>query len=469
MIDILFAAVPYIDNAEPIMAPGLLKAVATAEGFSSVALDLKIEIYRRLQKHPSKTKLEQSFQIRHIDHEIAEELHEIIALCGDKILDHHPRLVGLSLLTHHSQVFSVWLALYLKLTRPDIKIIIGGSGIKDFIAAHKNNFCEELKKLGLIDHYIMGDGEIALKEFLHGNLTYPGIDTPNWIQPTDISNFPWPDYSDYDFDQYIQRAIPMSDSRGCVRTCEFCDIIEHWKKYVYRSADDLFNEMLHQIEKHKILNFSMRNSLTHGNVKEFNRWLDQILEYNKGKPKQKQIFWDGYFIIREPHQHPEELWSKLQKTNGTLVLGVESVIHHVRWEMRKKFSNEAIDYHLEMGQKYQVPLRLLLIVGSPSETLADYEFTKQWFQDRTDYAGNSITHVQLSLAAILPGTEWDRKQKTFEIVPGNLPSSWSKKTITPEYRIQYLTELLEICQSFSHTNLRKPDGGQRPVIDIMMQ
>jgi hypothetical protein len=451
MVDILFAAVPYVPSNEPIMAPGLLKSIAKAEGFSALAMDLNIEIHHQLENHPLRAQIEHALVNKVIDHDLADELYSMIKYCGEKILEHDPRIVGLSLLTYETQIFGLWLAFYIKNSRPDVKIIIGGSGIKDFVASQKNNYCEELKKLKLIDHYIMGDGEIALKEFLHGNLSYPGIDTATWIQPTDISNFPYPDYTDYDFSQYGSLSIPLTDSRGCVRTCEFCDIIEHWKKFVYRSADNLFDEMLHQISTHGITHFVMRNSLTNGHMKEFNKWLDQIVEYNQSRPEHEQMSWKGYFIVREAHQHPEELWDKLKKSNAQLILGVESVIQHVRWDMKKKFTNEAIDYHLEMGRKYQVPLILLMIVGSPSETVEDYEFTKQWFQDRVEYSQNSVYDVNLSLASVLPGTEWDRKQKMFEIVPGNFPSNWAKKDsiITPQYRLEYWKELMAIIEPFS--------------------
>lgn len=454
MTDLVFAGIPYVRSREPIMAPGVLKAIALAEGFSAFAMDLNTEIYNQIQKHPCADRIEHALTNKVIDPELANDIYSMVQHCGDKILSHDPRIVGLSLLTQDSQIFGLWLSLYLKNVRPDVKIVIGGSGIKDFVASSKNNYCEVLKSLKIIDHYIMGDGEIALKEFLHDNLTYPGIDSATWIQPTDISRFPYPDYTDYDFAQHDPKGIPLTDSRGCVRTCEFCDIIEHWKKFVYRPAENVFAEMLHQIDTHGITHFSMRNSLTNGHMKEFNKWLDLIMEYNDSRPTHQQISWKGAFIIREPHQHPEEIWAKLQKTNAHLSLGVESVIQNVRWEMKKKFTNEAIDYHLAMGQKYQVPLDLLMIVGSPSETAADYEFTKQWLRDRIGYAQNSVSDVVLAMASILPGTQWDLKQQTFNIVSGNFPSNWSKndRSITPKDRLDYFQDLLDICKPYTSPN-----------------
>jgi radical SAM superfamily enzyme YgiQ (UPF0313 family) len=202
-------------------------------------------------------------------------------------------MIGLSLLTFKSQIFSLWLLIKLKMLSPETPIIIGGPGIKNFLISSDNTFCEYTKTLGLIDHYVTGDGEIALVELLKGNLDYPGIDSEQWVQPTDLDQFPYPDYTDYNFDQYTQKVVPITDSRGCVRSCEFCDVIEHWKKYVYRSAESVFNEMLYQIDQYGILNFTMRNSLTNGNMKEFKKFIDLVGAYNQSRPTEQQIHWQG--------------------------------------------------------------------------------------------------------------------------------------------------------------------------------
>jgi hypothetical protein len=450
MVDIIFVSVPYTESTEPAMAPALLKAVAVQYGYSAVALDLNIEIINRISTHSKKQDLITFFEVAKERPELADDIEEIIDYSVDRILSYNPKIIGLSLLTYKSQLFSLWLLIKLKMAAPDIKIVIGGSGIKDFIASSNNTFCEEMLSLKLIDYYIIGDGEIAIIEFLKENFTYPGINSLIWQQILNLDDFAYPDYSDYNFNQYPDKLIPITDSRGCVRACKFCDIIEHWKKYVYRSAESVFKEMLCQIDRYKICSFTMRNSLTNGNTKEFKKLLLLIGEYNKFKTYDQQIKWQGYFIIRERTQHSEEMFEQIQKSNGTLWLGVESVIEHVRHAMGKKFSNNDIDYHLEMTQKYQIPTLLLIMTGNPTETRADYEFTKRWFKDRYQYAGNSVYNVYLSISSILPGTEWARTQDEMNLQLGKYPSIWINQdlNISTEERTQYWDELLEICAPY---------------------
>jgi radical SAM superfamily enzyme YgiQ (UPF0313 family) len=357
----------------------------------------------------------------------------------------------------------------LKQLAPEVEIVIGGSGIKNFIADHKNLYCEELKNLGIIDHYIMGDGEFAVVEYLKGNFDYIGIDTEKWVQPTNLAQFPTPNYDDYEWDAYESKALPLVDSQGCVRACEFCDIIEHWTKYTYKPAEHIFNEMLELSRRHKIYRFSMRDSLINGNMKEFKKWVTMVADYNNTQPPETQFEWAGFAIVREATHHPEAIWEKIGQSRGTMLLGVESVIQRVRWELGKKFSNEAIDYHLDMARKYKVKLVLMMMCALPGETLEDYEFIKQWFKDRVGYARDPVYRISLSLAAIVPGTEWYRTAQEKSIELGDYPVIWMNKNlgITEEARLKHWKEVRELLTPFNSEKNRDPKSRQKGTLTVL--
>jgi hypothetical protein len=224
--------------------------------------------------------------------------------------------------------------------------------------------------------------------------------------------------------------------------------------------------------KHNIKHFLFNNSLTNGNVREFNKLLDLICEYNEENTA--QISWEGYFIIRTALHHPEELWIKLKKSNARLFLGVESVIESIRIKLGKNFSNTDIDYHLIMAKKYQVPLMLLLIAAYPTETQADFAFTKQWFNDRVEYANTPVYQVQVSMASILPGTKLKREQENYKLVVGEIPTIWLTENteISPTDRINYYKELSQLLLSIGFpTNKEEAYSIQvmRDEIDLLMQ
>ena len=428
-------------------APAVLKASLSQHGISSIAMDLNIEVLLKVKNHPLKDQIEEFFETETVHDEAVEFISQIVFYCAKRILDEKPTIIGLSLLAHKCQVFTAWLCTALRQLSPDTKIVIGGPGTKFYVGNIEDGYRDKMKNLGLIDDYISGDGDRSLVEYVKGNTAFAGINTDSW-DPVDLNELPLPDYSDYNFFWYSAPFMPIVDSKGCVRSCEFCDVIEYWSKFQSRRAEHIFNEMLEQIKRYGIRNFDFRSSISNGNLKEFKKLLALMYEYNKGKFRQEQISWNASFIVRPASQHPESMWEQIGATNGTLSLGIESIIPEVRSDMGKHFNNEDIDYHLAMAKKYNVKLVLLIIVGYPTETLEDYETTKQWFRDRKEYISNPVNNLFLSRCAILPGTQLARNSNSLGLKDSESMIHWydPRKNISLETRIAYHTELVEMCK-----------------------
>lgn len=438
---IVIAAMPLIDTKRALAGPALLKSSLAKHGFSSVALDLNVDIFLKFQISNHQSYLKDFFYKQIINDEIIDEVNSMLHYCANQIVNLNPTIIGLSLFADDCQVFTTWLCALLKQMVPDAAIVIGGPGIVNF------DYAEKIKKAGLINDYINGDGEISFVNYVQGNKLYAGINSSSWEPVENLNDLPYPDYSDYNLYWYGEPSIPLVDSRGCVRSCEFCDVIELWKKFQYKTADSIFSEMLYQIDKHNIHHFDFRSSITNGNLKEFKKLISMISEYNQSKFRSEQISWEGSFIIRSHTVHPDDMWRDLQKNNARLFLGIESVISHVRIKLGKNFDNCDIDYHLQMAQKYGIELDLMIITGYPSETLDDYKMTKQWFIDRKHYANNTIKELHLNPLGIIPNTKLDRERDKYNITSIGLLNDWTNRelNISPEQRKIYHKELKEVC------------------------
>ena len=75
----------------------------------------------------------------------------------------------------------------------------------------------------------------------------------------------------------------------------------------------------------------------------------------------------------------------------------------------------------------------------------------------TSDAGQGINQVVFSLAAILPNTELERKQKEYGIVRGEIPTVWMTPVneISTQDRLTHLAELKELARQL---NMQIGDG-----------
>jgi radical SAM superfamily enzyme YgiQ (UPF0313 family) len=404
---VVITTVPFIDDDTPISTPAVLKASLTKHGFECVGLDLNIEIYNKIQHHPNRHLFLDFFYHQQINEEIVADLTKMLDFYAVELLAHKPDVIGLSLFSIDSQVFTAWLSAVLKERAPDVRIIIGGPGLET-LENTLFKFPDRLKQLGFIDDYITGDAEISFVEYLNGNLTYPGINSSTWQANKDFNQLLTPDFSDYRFFKYRYALIPVVDSRGCVQACEFCDVIAFWNKFQYLSAETIFEQMKQHIQQYQIYRFQFASSICNGNMREFKKLIQMIADYNGSVLEVEQIHWVGSFIVRPATQHKEELFELIKRSNGFLLTGVESIIDRVRIALGKKFNNNDLEHHLQMLKKYNLKTNLLMIAGYPTETVEDYETVKQWFRDHKDFANNTIEQVQITLPGILAGTELEK-------------------------------------------------------------
>jgi radical SAM superfamily enzyme YgiQ (UPF0313 family) len=404
---VVITTVPFIDDDTPTAAPAVLKAYLQANGIDCVGLDLNIEIYNKIQHYPNRNLFLDFFFKQKLNEEIVEELTKMLYFYAVELLSHKPDIIGLSLFSRDSQVFTAWLCAVLRQQAPGVKIIIGGPGLET-LENSLFKFPDRLKKLGLIDDYITGDAETALVEYVRGNYSYPGINSTNWQPNKFFDQLPSPDFSDYRFFKYRYVLLPIVDSRGCVQDCEFCDVISFWTKFQYLSAENIFNQMLQHITDYRVYRFQFGSSICNGNLREFKKLVQLIADYNDSATNLEQIHWVGSFIVRPATQHKEELFKLIKRSNGFLLTGVESIVARVRIALGKRFDNDDLEHHLQMLKKYGIRTNLLMIAAYPTETVNDYEVVNQWFRDHKEYANVTIEHVQLTLPSVLSGTELEK-------------------------------------------------------------
>ena len=405
---LVVTTVPFTDWNTPISSPAYVSAFLNYHGVQCVGLDLNIEIYNKIKHNNDRNLYLDFFYKQKIHQKIYKELSQMFYHYVKKILEHKPTHVGLSLLTFDSQVFTVWLCRLLHNIAPEVKIIIGGPGLYTLGKRKNVSFPESLKSLGLVDHFIVGDVTSDLISYFKKGTKNINNNTTAQQDPN-FHNIITPNYDHYDFFNYEYARLPIVDSRGCVQKCEFCDVIEFWKKFQYLSAQNVFNQMQELIARYNIYRFDFASSISNGNLLEFTKLVKMIADYNANKLPNKQMHWNGNFIIRKQGRHTEDLFNNIKKSNGRLVCGVESLCSDKRIKLGKNFTNEDLDNHLKQCSKHGIQMDLLMIAAYHTETENDYVDALQWFESHKEYAGSVITRVQMTTLILLDGTKLQRE------------------------------------------------------------
>lgn len=284
------------------------------------------------------------------------------------------------------------------------RILVGGAGA--FVSIKNRSrepFVTEMKNAGLVDDFIKGECEEALKYYLDGK-EYPGVNNYDPVQIEDLDSLPLIDYSFVDLNAYNYidntRDVYVEGSRGCVRKCTYCDVAAYWPKYRFRSGEHIARELINNYEKYGVKKFYFTDSLVNGSLKSFSQMCEILSNYQYNK----EISWGGQFIFRNQKAVPPEHFEMIAAAGGlnTFYVGVETGSDRIRREMGKNFSNDDIEYQLEQFKKNKLKCTFLMFPGYVTETHQDHQDTLDMFPRWQKYvASGTINGLELGAPLIV--------------------------------------------------------------------
>lgn len=448
--DLLIVTAPVTDTDKPLQAPALIKSSIEQHGFVAYTDDLNWEFLK--SNHPEHNFLKQYFAFNTTsDYNKIIVAEDYAAQTAKRITDtYDPKYIAVSVFTYQCQTFSMLFAQHIKKIKPSIKIIFGGQGLTTQGINSSDAWAKECKDLGLIDHYIISEGEQAIINLLKEG-EGAGIDNVDWEQKLNIDDNPYPNYDNYDLENYADKTLMITGSRGCVRKCTFCDIHKHWKRFVFRSGKSIADEMVYQSEKYKVYNFSFTDSLVNGSMKAYRDFITQLAEYNS--TAKNKLSWRGQFIVRGLDAMTKDDW-RLTKLSGVaqLDLGIESGSESVRNHMKKQFSDKDMDEFVAQAHFWKVDLVFLMLIGYPTETYDDFLQTLKMFKRYQKYQSVISRVVLGTTLGILPGTPIaEQLQSDIEMNGGENFWTYNKNpTLDFRERIKRRIILGEQCESMGY-------------------
>jgi hypothetical protein len=426
MLDIIFCNVPYVNIDYVYGAPAILRGVVQNHGYTAKTKDLGVDLYKICDKN-----IELFYRIQQFFEKVGTVSTPQINAMFDNAIDffkkNPSRFIGISVMTYKSQYACYLLIKKIREAGINSQIVIGGRGIEQkCVFSHllnlnaiqkSNKFGILLKELGIADHAVLGDGEDAILKILSGEEF-----ATSQIFHEEISKYPIPDYTDYDFNSYHfvdgETIWPIIGSRGCVRNCDFCDVRKTFGKYQYRSGTDIAEEMLYLNKTIGAKKFGFTDSLVNGGFKPFIEFMEIIAEHNDNNPDNK-INWKGDYICRPSDQVPKKVYDLLKRSGAcNLIIGAESGSNQVLEHMNKKTTVEGLFDELENFRQHNITCRLLLMAGHWSETHEDFLKHLDMIVKLTPYVRSGVVQsIRIGApVTILPDTPSDENADVNGIV-----------------------------------------------------
>jgi hypothetical protein len=377
----LVITLPRLEPHRPPVSTAIIGAVCKRHVNEVVSLDLNIDLY-----HDDRNLFNSLDSIldgyRQPNNDEGKAIASFVAKNVARINEIDPDIILISVFSFTTHYFTKLILEELRDNRA-VKVI-GGQGVYvpelSRQEAERNLFGETMLSKGLIDHYVVGEGEEVIANFLQGNQSMPGLDNANKSQLMDLNSAAWPDYSLFDLNRYEyingEREVFITGSRGCVRKCTYCDVPYHWPKFRWREGSNIAAEMIHHYEYHGVTRFYFTDSLINGSLKAFNGMCNKLAAYNFN-PK---IRWGGQFICKPRNQISDEYFDMMAAAGADqFYIGVETGSDRVRWSMDKKFTNDDLEYHLEQFSRTKLSMFFLMLVGYVTETIEDHMDTMAMF------------------------------------------------------------------------------------------
>lgn len=282
-------------------------------------------LYEELRRHAEMGRKDFNFLSREdldklavVTERLLEETVVTPALGASKIL------IGMT--TNFLQTYAnVYAYAYLeeRLKGKDLTFLLGGSSVS------YPQVVSTLIGLGMKAHIIVGEGEKKLLEFIQRlekgeplqeksagvfSLSEP-VDLTTWndewhrSQVKSFSELPDPDYQEY-FETLDQRfstkdwahmrkkvELPVEGSRGCVFSCEFCNLNRFWDGYRKRPGEEIAGRALGLIRRYGVGKVRFVDNLCDGWAKDYAEELlrsgNSIPSMMELRPKHKEEFWEA--------------------------------------------------------------------------------------------------------------------------------------------------------------------------------
>lgn len=224
----------------------------------------------------------------------------------------------------------------------------------------------------------------------------------------DLNLVPVPDYSDFPWDRYPNRIVPVITGRGCGwGVCSFCSDVTSsaGRTYRSRSSENVLAELRHHNTQHQASRFVFTDLKLNSNVEV---WRSIISGMQAVAPGGEWI--GSVHVGMEDDNGLSEADLRSAAASGCvrLTTGLETGSQRVADLMKKGTRLDAISSFLKSASAAGISCRCTMILGYPGETAEDVQASVEFLANHT----REIERVSLNRLQIIAGTTLHRSLKT---------------------------------------------------------
>jgi anaerobic magnesium-protoporphyrin IX monomethyl ester cyclase len=240
----------------------------------------------------------------------------------------------------------------------------------------------------------------------------------------ELDALPFPDYSDFPWDRYPNRIIPLITGRGCGwGACTFCSDVTSTAGRTFRSRSpaNVLAEIEHQARKHSARQFVFTDLKVNSNLE---MWRALLENFQRVAPGGEWIAAVHVGAIQPNGLTRDELRQARAAGMVRLTTGLESGSQRVLDSMAKGTDLAVTSQFLHDASDAGISVRVTMITGYPGEDASDVEQTAELLERHH----HCIERVMLNRFAIMTGTTF---QRTLERDASRFPGV---RDVRPEHR-----------------------------------
>ncbi len=253
-------------------------------------------------------------------------------------------------------------------------------------------------------------------------------DKPNARPLHDLDAIPFPDFSDFPWDKYPNRIIPMATGRGCSwAACTFCGDVKTsiGRRYRSRSRENVLAELEYQADRHGTRSIVFTDPKLNSNLDVWDGLLDELPN------RVPDAEWIGAVHIDTNERNGlsrGELRAARKAGMVRLTTGLESGSQRMLDLMHKGVDLDASTDVIENAAAEGISVRVTMIAGYPGEQVDDVVKTAEFLERHT----GAIERVALNRFHIITGT---RIHRSLELRPQDFPDVGQR---SPDHRLSVI-------------------------------